>query len=146
MSDMKTKIRKVWYRWKHDFFTVRNVVTVIAFVLCVSWAWSSISTMHRNYNLQRKVDDRRRESLVLELETLALEYETNYYKTKEYQELAAREKLGLAKRGEKLLVLPENSDEAVRKYDAKVVEVESDQGDNFYQWMRFLFGTNHSNM
>jgi cell division protein FtsB len=106
---LKTRLRQLKYRLKHDFFTVNNIVVVIAVVVCVNWVWSAISTMDRNYQLQKRVDDKRRQQLVLELQTATLEYERNFHKTKEYQELAAREKLGLALPGEKLLNMSPNS-------------------------------------
>ena len=142
---MKTKIRRVWYRAKHDILTLNNIVIFVAAVICVNWVWMSISTMHRNYDLQKKVDDMHRQALILELETLTLEYESNYYKTDEYKELAARDKLGLAREGERLLILPKNSEAATNKYkksDVAVAEEIVEDESNFYQWMKFLFGAN----
>ena len=148
MSDIKTKIRRIWYKMKHDICTLNNAMLIFAFFVGVSWIWQSISAMSRNYELQRRVDDLYRTRLILELEVATLKYEQEYYKMPEYQELMAREKLGLAKRGERVLILPENSEEATNRYkdDEFVVSVR-DEGaaSNFYQWMRFLFGQNNPN-
>lgn len=145
---LKTRLRQLKYRLKHDFFTVNNIVVVIAVVVCVNWVWSAISTMDRNYQLQKRVDDKRRQQLVLELQTATLEYERNFHKTKEYQELAAREKLGLALPGEKLLNMSPNSAEAKAKYKTEEMpEQEEDKGQsNFVQWMNFLFGANKNKL
>jgi hypothetical protein len=83
---------------------------------------------------------------VLELQTATLEYESNFHKTKEYQELAAREKLGLALPGEKLLNLPANSKEAKEKYQNEEVAVSDgeESQNNITQWLNFLFGANQN--
>ncbi|MDR1032791.1 MAG: hypothetical protein LBL84_02125 [Candidatus Nomurabacteria bacterium] len=146
---LKTKLRQLRYRLKNDFFTMNNVVLLIAFVICVNWVWSAITTMDRNYQLQKRVDDKRRQQLVLELQTATLEYERNFHKTKEYQELAARSKLGLALPGEKLLNLSPNSAEARDKYKTDAVTTvspEEDQQSNFVQWLNFLFGANKNKL
>lgn len=144
MVDLRTIIRRAWYKAKHDLMTLNNAMIAVAVVLGVSLIWSSIEAMSQNYELQKKVDGQRREALILELETATLEYEQNYYRTREYQELAARERLGLSQDGEKLLILPENSMEAKQKYDAEVEAGAHGDEDtnNFYQWMKFLFGQN----
>ncbi|MDR0398094.1 MAG: hypothetical protein LBH36_02865 [Candidatus Nomurabacteria bacterium] len=146
---LKTKLRQLKYVLKHDFFNMNNVVLLIAAVICVNWVWSAITTMDRNYELQKRVDDKRRQQLVLELQTATMRYERNFHKTKEYQELAAREKLGLALPGEKLLALAPNSAEARDKYKTEVVAESSGEEDtqsNFVQWMNFLFGANKNKM
>jgi len=142
MSDMRTKLRKIWYRSKRDILTPQNVLTVVAIILGLNWTWSAISTMHRNYDLQRRVEDKRRQALILELETLAMAYESSYYRSREFQELAAREMLGLAREGERLLILPPNSPEATHRHDPPPRESDRASESNAYQWMTFLFGGN----
>jgi cell division protein FtsB len=142
---IKTKLRQTKYKIKHDFFTSKNIVLVIAAVICLNWVWSSITTMDRNYQLQKRVDDRRRQQLVLELQTATLEYERNFHKTREYQELAARERLGLALPGEQLLSLSPNSPEARDKYrveEAVLPATDIESKSNFVQWLDFLLGAN----
>ncbi|MDR0591078.1 MAG: hypothetical protein LBG75_00710 [Candidatus Nomurabacteria bacterium] len=143
---LKTKLRQLKYRTKHDLFTVNNIVMLIALFICVNWVWSAVSAMDKNYQLQKRVDDKRRRQLVLELQAATLEYESGFHKTKEYQELAAREKLGLALPGEKLLSLPENSKEAKGKYQSEATMAVDDEKpqSNLAQWINFLFGANQN--
>lgn len=139
VNGFKTKIRQLVYRVRKDYLTLSNVLLVVALVFCASWAWGSITAMSRNWELEQKIVERRleRERLQLEVDSLILEQE--YYKTAEYQELIARAKQGKMLEGETMVILPENSEEAVKKYES------SDAGgvvekSNFDQWIDFLFG------
>ena len=100
--------------------------------------------MERNYTLQKEVDTKKRELQLAQLATSSLELEKRYYQTREYQELAVREDLGLVLPGERVLVLPANS-QAVRAADAAVTAQTSTTTlpvSNFRQWANFLFGGN----
>jgi hypothetical protein len=141
----KTNIRKFYYQLRHRYLTMNNVVIGVALIIGASWAWGSVSMMQRNYDLQKEVDAKGRQEKLVELETQTLAYEQKYYKSSEYQELAIRERLGLAEAGEKALILPPNSlaaknaDTTVAPKKAKMIEPTS----NMQQWMNFLFGGNH---
>ena len=142
MKSKQIQVRRIYYHLKHHYFTINNAVIAVAAVVALSWAWGSIAMMQRNYSLQRRLDDKERELLLTQLEVETLKYEQAYYQTREYQELAARQHLGLGKKGEKVLYLPENS-EAAKAYGQEiaaagpVVELT-----NFEQWVNFLLGRN----
>lgn len=142
MNLKQIRLRPLYYHIKHNYFTANNAVIAIAAVVAISWAWGSIAMMQRNYALQRRLDSKERELLLTQLEVDTLTYEKAYYQTREYQELAARRHLGLAKPGEKVLYLPENSAGA-KKYgqeaDAAVSPIEPS---NVQQWLDFLSGRN----
>ena len=121
--------------------TLNNIVILAAFLIAASWVWGSLGMMQRNYNLQKEVDDKKRQLQLVELQKDNLELQKRYYQTREYQELAVRETLGLVMPGEKVLILPENSQaakEADAPAEARVVAV--DQTSNLEQWINFLFG------
>ena len=140
----KINIRRIYYRFRHKYFTLNNVVIVIAFVIAANWVWGSLQVMQRNFSLQKELDDKSRQLIVAQLDTDNAKLEQRYYKTDEYKELAVRQRLGLVTPGESLLVLPPNS-EAVKNAD-KVVSSKSSSPvvriSNFGQWMNFLFGGN----
>jgi len=144
----KINIRKLYYHARHNYFTLNNVVVVVALLIAASWAWGSVEVMQRNYDLQKEVDGKGREQKLLELETATLTFEQRYYKSDEYKELAVRERLGLAKPGESVLILPLNSlaaqqaDDAVRKRQP----TQTVQPSNFQQWMNFIFGGNSKSL
>jgi hypothetical protein len=138
-------IRKWYYHIRHRYVTMNNVVIAVALVIGASWTWGSIEMMQRNYNLQKEVDSKRREQQLADLEVQTLAYEQRYYKSSEYQDLAMRQRLGMADAGEKALILPPNS-QAAKNADrqhkkAAVVAPES----SFQQWANFLFGANRDN-
>ena len=77
------------------------------------------------------------ELLNVEVETAELENE--YYRAEEYQELLARKYLNKQSSGEKMVVLPENSDAAKNKHAVKVERKTEKTRSNFEKWMMYLF-------
>lgn len=143
----KIQIKRWLYHAKYRYVTVNNVVLAVALLIAFGWTWGSVSMMQRNYSLQRKLDDKQRQLTLHELEVDTLELQRNYYRSDEYQELAARRYLGLANKDEKLIVLPPNSEEA-KKVDEQtdITVVAQTKTSNLQQWMDFLSGKNISNL
>jgi hypothetical protein len=140
----KTNIRKIYYHVRYRYLTMNNVVIAIALMIGAGWAWGSVEMMQRNFDLQKGVDDKSRQLQLVDLQTQNLAYEQRYYKSAEYQELAIRARLGLAKPGEKAIILPPNS-ETAKKADTLLTNrtVQTTvPTDNFQLWMNFLFGGN----
>jgi cell division protein FtsB len=137
----KINIRKLLYVIRHKYVTLNNIVIAVAFLIAASWVWGSLGMMQRNYSLQKEVDVKKRQLELTELQRDKLELQKRYYQTAEYQELAVRDTLGLVRPGEKVLILPDNS-EAAKKADATTSEVvtASSQPSNIEQWINFLFG------
>ena len=141
----KINTRKLYYHVRHRYLTMNNVVIGVALVIGASWAWGSIGMMQRNYDLQKEIDTKLRQEKLANLEVQTLAYEQRYYKSSEYQELAMRQRLGLATPGEKALILPPNSraakdaGKAFESHAAARTQPES----NLQQWANFLFGGNH---
>jgi len=139
----KIPFRKYAYILRHDYVTFNNLVIVVAFLIAAGWVWGSLQVMQRNYGLQREVDHKKRQLQLAELQKENLELQNRYYETNEYKELALRESLGLVMPGEKLLILPKNS-EAARAADTTTaptgVVSEPERVSNLEQWMNFLFG------
>ena len=107
-------------------------------MLCVSWAWSAVSTMTRNWELEQKLEARQLYAQKLTLEIANMELEQEYYRTEEYQELMARSKQGKMLPGETMMVLPENSRMAREKYAQNEIAVVEEMS-NFETWLGFLF-------
>ena len=136
-------LRRLAYHIKHRYFNLSSVVVAIAAVIGLGWAWGSVSVMQRNYTLQRSLDTKQRSLTLMELEVETLEYEKRYYASAEYQELSAREHLGLANKGEKVLILPENTP-AAKQFGTEVAPAATVQAQpsNVEQWLDFLLGNN----
>lgn len=141
-------LHRLIYHVRHRYLTLNTIVMIIAFILAAGLVWGSLTAMQRNYTLQRTLDRKQQEERVATLETRTLELESAYYQTEEYQELAAREKLGLGLPGEKVLLLPRATEqtEPIGTGLASTEQVSSEKPSNFQQWMDFLFGTNRSRL
>ena len=142
----KTNTKRFFYSLKRSVLTFNNLVILVAFFIAASWVWGSLGAMQRNFSLQREVDQMHRELELAQLQRDSLELQGRFYKTAEYQELAARESLGLVMPGESLLILPPNS-EAAQAADSAYVNDSSGQSSgasvsNFELWINFLFGGN----
>lgn len=140
----KINIRRLYYHIRHKYFTLNNVVIVLAFSIAAGWVWGSLGVMQRNYDLQKEVDLKQQHLQLAQVETSSLELEQRYYKTREFQELAVRQDLGLGIPGEKVLILPPNT-QAAKDADSKLTQKKVAviaQVSNFQQWVNFLFGEN----
>ena len=139
----KPHIKKITYAIRHDYLTFNNLVILVAFLIAASWVWGSLQVMQRNYGLQRAVDQKNRSLAVTQLQRDSLELQKRYYQTDEYKELAARESLGLVMNGEKVLLLPPNSEAAKAdggSSNATLAAQTVVETSNLEQWVNFLFG------
>ena len=140
---MKINIRKFVYTVRHRYLTYNNVVIFVAFLIAAGWAWGSLQVMQRNYSLQREVDYKKRELQLAELQKDNLRLQNQYYQTNEYKELALRDSLGLVMPGEKVLILPDNSDAAKaadKETSTTATATTTQETSNIEQWLNFLFG------
>ena len=136
INDLKTKTRRAKYYFSNDILTLSNIIMGSVIVVSIVWVWGSISAMEKNYAIQKKLELKQRQALIEEINYQTLQYEQKYLKSSEYQELAVREKLGLALPGEHILVLPKYPEEKKKQ------QTETSKQSNFTQWMNFIFGGN----
>ena len=140
MSKIKIqqKFHQLTYRLKHDFLTIENVVLVLGIFLCLTWTYQSICSMSRSWELTETLADGKKSLKLLTLEVESLELENAYYKTEEYQELAARKFLNKQLPGEHLVYLPENSTDAKTKHQSVAAEPVEKSRTNPEKWFLFL--------
>ena len=114
--------------------TLENIALIVAMILALGWAWSTIHVLTKNYDLEKQVQ----QAQVMELQNENLRLQQAYYQTDEFLELQARTLLNKAKPGEHLVILPQSSakDSDTSTNTTSVVTEKS----NFEQWMDFLFG------
>ena len=140
MNMLKTWVRRARYYLKHDFLTVENVVLSFAIILCLTWTYQSIVAMSRNWELSEKLAAERKELELLNIEVETAKLENDYYRSNEYQELLARRNMDKQLPGEKMVVLPENSESAKSKHqEKKTSEIKEKEISNYDKWMRYLF-------
>lgn len=138
MGEIKNIFRRVNYRFRHDFFTIENVVLILAIFLCLIWTYQSIVAMSRNWELSERLTTERKNLELVTVEVEMAELENEYYKSNEFQELMARRDLDKKLEGENMVVMPENSSEARNKYKASLTEKEEIGRSNFEKWMLYL--------
>ena len=136
LNDLKAKTRRVKYYFSNDILTLSNIIMVSVIFISVIWVWGNITAMEKNYAIQKKLELKQRQALIDEISYKTLEYEQKYLKSSEYQELAVREKLGLAMPGEHVLILSKYPEEQKER------RTEALKTSNFTQWINFLFGGN----
>ena len=135
----KLKLKRLIYRIQHDYLTLNNIVIAAAILIAMSWAWGSIESMQKNYELQRSIDNKRQQVEIEKLQVALLEYESKYYQSEEYQELTIRQRTGKGLPGEKQLITQSfESATPAQKLSSSAKRTDS----NFQQWMNCLFGGN----
>lgn len=119
--------------------TLNNGVLLVALIITVSWMWGTVGAIQQNFVLQQQVDSLSQQIGYQDLENQTLTFENQYFNSNEYLELAARDHLGKANPGEKLLILPPTtvSDTSTSQ---QVVATPITKRSNFQQWVYFLFG------
>ena len=141
---VQTFFRKIRYYAKKDVFTLRNIITVIAVLICFYWAWGAI-TKEKNIlvGLTNFIhDNNAKDPTFIRFRITTEDFTASFNEINgygEYKELMARMKLGKKAEGETMVILPENSENARTKYLEKELE-ESEYRSNFSQWLDFLFG------
>ncbi len=138
MNELLTRWRRLKYRLKHGFFTIENVVFLVAVVMCLVWTYQSIKAMTRNFELTERLNAERKSLELLKVEVEAAELENEYYKTDEYQELLARKNGDKQLPGEHMVYLPDNSEAAQNKHKVAVEVSEVKEYSNFEKWMMYL--------
>lgn len=86
---------------------VRNVALYIFALIVLAITWSTIKTIQNNYDLQKQISVLKQQNDILALQNNNQRLQNQYYQTDAYQELAARQNLGLAAPGEKILLVPQ---------------------------------------
>lgn len=124
-------------RYRH-LITVQNAGLLLAVVVAVSWVWGAVVTLQKNYQHQQQVDTNTQRIEILKLQNQNLLFQQAYYKSDEFLELSARQKLGLALPGERLVILP--SSEGVTDESKTGEQTVAEEKDNFSRWLVFFFG------
>lgn len=139
MTKIKDQLRHLKFKLKHDFLSVENVVLMLAVILCLTWTYQSIVAITKNWTLADKLAVSKNELALMEVEVESAELENEYYKSNEYQELQARKLLDKQSAGERMVILPENSEAAKNKHIEQTEVEKKREYSNFEKWMMYLF-------
>lgn len=86
---------------------VRFTGQVVFVVLVLLVSWSGIKSIQANYTLQKQISTLKQQNAVKQLQNKNLALENEYYNSKQYLELAARQNFSMAAPGEKEIIVPE---------------------------------------
>ena len=111
------------------------VLTLLVIIFSANLAKSVLET---RANLGR-LDRLKKEVSKLASGVESLKREEEYKKSPEFLEREARDKLGLVKKDEKLLILPEMDNVLGGKYSQMPNPAKIDKTPNWVKWKKFLF-------
>jgi cell division protein FtsB len=92
----------------HQLQDIRVAGLLVFGVIVILVSWSGIGAIETNYNLEKQISTLNQQNQLSSLQNNNLELQNQYYNTSEYLELQAREILGKALPGEKLIIVPQN--------------------------------------
>lgn len=106
---MQQKIKQ--YQEKVEKYTEQlhdmRVVGLLSFALIVLLiSWSGVRAIDANYVLQKQISQLEQQNQVDQLGNNNLKLQNQYFNSDQYLELSARQNFGLAKPGEKELIIP----------------------------------------
>ena len=146
---MLAQIEKFVRAQSRQFGDARNIATYLFVLIVLAIAWSSVKTIQSNYELQKQISALQQQNDVITLSNQNINLQNQYYQTDQYLELAARQNLGLAAPGEKIMLVPKNvamkyvSTDLLKPY-APVQGVKSDNRSSYVKnietWRDFLLG------
>jgi cell division protein FtsB len=119
--------------------TIQNGTIVVAFIIATGWIWGTVQTLQKNFAYQQEVDTLTENVELEKLRNENLQYQQQYYRSAEFLELSARQRLGKANPGEKLIILPDSRD-IKDPLSAPTSSQSVKKGNNLKQWMEFFFG------
>ena len=125
------------------FVTIQTAGLVVALVVALVWLFGAVATLQKNYQHQRQVDTNAQQIEIMKLKNLNSSYQQAYLKSDEFLELSARENLGKALPGEKLVILPSSKEIKDSPPDLPVTKPE-EVGDNFKRWVEFFLRKENS--
>lgn len=143
MKTKKTSLPSIHHivdRYRH-LLTVQNAGLAIALIVALSWVWGAVLTLQKNYQHQQQVDTNTQKIAIMKLQNQNYQFQQAYYKSDEFLELSARQKLGLAQPGEKLIMLPSSEGVTDKTPVATATSTSVEPKDNISQWLEFFFGS-----
>jgi cell division protein FtsB len=102
-------IKEIWNaKLTKELTDVRNIGLYVFAIIVLAISWSAAKTVQNNYELQKQISNLKQQNAVAKLQNENISLNNKYLQTDQYTELSARQNLGLAAPGEKVLVVPKN--------------------------------------
>lgn len=126
------------HRYRH-YLTIQNGTIVLALLIAMGWMWGTVQTLQKNFTYQQQVDALTENVELEKLRNQNLQFQQRYFKSDEFLELSARQRLGKANPGEKLIILPDSRG-IVDTTGTTADTTARVRPSNLSQWMQFFFG------
>ena len=123
------------------YFTIQNGTVVVAFLIALGWTWGTVQTLQKNFAYQQQVDALAQNVELEKLRNQNLKYQQRYFESEEFLELSARQRLGLAAPGEKLVILPDSRNITDSAREQPSAATTQGRTSNMSQWLKFFFGS-----
>ncbi len=117
----------------------------IVFILClVSWAvYISSKQLARNERIESEVNTLKQQADRIRRENETLSEKVRYFASDDFREQEAKEKLGMKKSGEEVIVIKSRTEEEVPKQDPSVSMTPAsyvrESGPYYKKWWRLFF-------
>jgi cell division protein FtsB len=111
LKPMKQKLEQLAQRLAADiqhFSDPRFVGQIVFVVIVLLVSWSGIKSIQSNYGLQQQITALKQQNDLQQLKNANSKLQNDYYNSKQYLELSARQNFGLAVSGEKEVIVPES--------------------------------------
>ena len=108
MTEKLTALFKRYYPYINELQDVRVAGMVVFAVVVLLISWSGVKAIDTNYKLQKQISELQQQNQVYELDNANAQLENDYYNSEQYQELSARQNLGLAMPGETEVTVPKD--------------------------------------
>lgn len=132
----------------HRITSISKIVSWAGLVFVLYMLAILTSETGKNYQLRSKSDELEGQISQMESQIEELGYKVTYYRTDAYQERLAREKLGLQKPGETVVIIKKDTASTqgdgngeVAQLDLKTDEQLQNSKSHWQQWREFLFGS-----
>ncbi len=133
-----------------QLYNPHNVLWYVFIVVLLAITWSGVKAVQTNYELQKEISRLKQENAVLALENDNIELNNQYLKSDQYDDLAARQNLGLAAPGETVLLVPKTvalkyvdssiTMESISKTSTQKARSQPKAIQNLEAWRDFLLG------
>lgn len=127
------------HRYRH-YLTIQNGTIIVAFLISMGWVWGTVQTLQKNFTYQQQVDALTQNVELERLRNENLEFQQQYFRSEEFLELSARQRLGKAAPGEKLIILPDSRNIVDTVTPGATSQTATVKSSNLAQWVRFFFG------
>ena len=143
IAEYKKIVLYQFNRFSDIKFSGQVIFAIIVFLIF----WSGARAVQSNFNLQKQIISLKQQNNAIKLQNTNIELQNQYFASSQYQELSARQNLGLGFPGESEILVPDN---VALKYtvnlnisqktkNSKNLYKESSIQKNFTAWINFFF-------